>query len=272
MKLADAQARFHAFVTARDSVAAIAARDDDARAAADAMVVGDATLSAIDRLDVYASMYFVRIHDVLRDEFSRTAAVLGGEAFHGLVTDYLALCPPRHPSLREAGDRLADFLADHALGGARPWLPELARLERARAEVYDGPDAIPVAIADLRGVAPERFGALRLRLVPSHRLLANRFAISATWRASDGARDDGASVPPRAEAETLIVWRHDDAVYHRPADGDEAGWLCRLAGADGALFGELCAAFGETQSEEAAAARAFELLARWAGEGLIAAM
>ena len=272
MKLADTQARFHALVTARENVPAIVARDDDARAAVDEMVVGDATLSAIDRLDVYASMYFVRIHDVLRDEFPRMATVLGGEAFHGLVTDYLVACPPRHPSLREAGDRLADFLATHALSSARPWLPELARLERARAEVFDGPDAIPVAIADLRGVAPERFGALRLRLVPSHRLLTNRFAIAASWRAGDGAGDDGAPPPPRADAETLIVWRRDDAVYHRPADGDEAGWLSRLAGADGALFGELCAALGETQSEAAAAARAFELLARWAGEGLIAAM
>jgi len=272
MKLADAQARFHALVTARDEVATIVAGDDDARAAVETMVVGDETLSAIDRLDVYASMYFVRIHDVLRDEFPRTAAVLGGEAFHGLVTDYLAACPPCHPSLRGAGDRLADFLADHALASARPWLPELARLERARAEVFDGPDAIPVAMADLRGVVPERFGALRLRLVPSHRLLANRFAIAATWRAGDGASDDGAAVPPRAEAETLIIWRRDDAVFHRPADGDEARWLPRLAGPDGALFGELCAALGETQSEAAAAARAFELLARWAGEGLIAAV
>jgi len=271
MKLADTQARFHGLVTAREDVATIVTRDDDARAAVDTMVVGDATLSAIDRLDVYASMYFVRIHDVLRDEFPRTAAVLGGEAFHGLVTDYLVACPPRHPSLREAGDRLAEFLATHALSSARPWLPELARLERARAEVFDGPDAMPIAIADLRAVDPGRFGALRLRLVPSHRLLTNRFAIAATWRAGDGASDDGAPAPP-AEAETLIVWRRDDVVYHRPADGDEAGWLRRLAGANGALFGELCAALGETQSEAAAAARAFELLARWAGEGLIAAV
>ncbi|HEY7376372.1 MAG TPA: DNA-binding domain-containing protein, partial [Polyangia bacterium] len=154
MKLADAQARFLALCTARDSVAAIAARDAAARAAIDAMIAGDARLPAVDRLDVYATMYFVRLHDVLRDEFPRTAAVLGGEAFHGLVTDYLVACPPNRPSLREAGARLPDFLARHALAGARPWLAELARLERARTEVFDGPDARPLALDDLRGVAP----------------------------------------------------------------------------------------------------------------------
>jgi hypothetical protein len=269
VKLADTQARFHALVTARDSVAAIAARDPAARAAIDAMVAGDARLSAIDRLDVYASMYFVRIHDVLRDELPRTAAVLGGAAFHGLVTDYLIVCPPSRPSLREAGARLPDFVAAHARGGERPWLAELARLERARTEVFDAPDATPVSLADLRAVAPERFGELRLRLIPAHRLLANRFTIAPIWRAlaSEGAAS-AADAPPAAP-ETLIVWRHDDDVFHRAADADEARWLSRLVAADGLLFADLCAALAETRSDEDAAARAFELCARWVGEGLI---
>jgi hypothetical protein len=89
LSLADTQARFHALVTAREDVAAIAARDPAARAAIDALVVGDERLSAVERLDVYATMYFVRIHDVLRAELARTAAALGGQAFHALVTDYL---------------------------------------------------------------------------------------------------------------------------------------------------------------------------------------
>jgi hypothetical protein len=265
MKLAETQARFHALVTARDNVAAIAARDAATREAVDTMVVGDARLSAIDRLDIYATMYFVRIHDVLRDELPRTAAVLGGESFHALVTDYLAACPPGHPSLRDAGARLPDFLATHALAGARPWLAELARLERARAEVFDGADATPVALADLRAVAPERFGALRFRLIPSRRLLANRFAIAAIWRAADGEP----IAPPPAAPEMLVVWRRDDAVFHRAADADEARWLPRLADRDGLPFADLCAGLGETQSDEAAAARAFELCARWIGEGLL---
>ena len=265
MKLADTQARFHALCTARDGVASIAARDAQARAAIDAMIVGDARLTAIDRLDVYATMYFVRIHDVLRDEFPRTAAALGGEPFHGLVTDYLLACPPAHPSLREAGARLPEFLADFLAAPARPWLAELARLERARTEIFDGRDATPMAMADLRGVPPERFGALRFRLIPSHRLLANRFAISPLWRADD----DGSAAPPAAAPETLIVWRRDDAVFHRVADAGEARWLLRLAAHEGLLFESLCAEVSETEADEAAAARAFELCARWIGEGLL---
>jgi hypothetical protein len=265
VKLRDTQASFHTLVTARDSVAAIAARDPEARAAVDAMVVGDARLSAVERLDVYANMYFVRIHDVLRDEFARTAAVAGGEPFHELVADYLSACPPGHPSLREAGARLPAFIAAHALAGERPWLADLARLERARLEVFDGPDAGPVSLATLRAVAPERFGGLRFALVPAHRLLVSRFAISAIWRADDPA----AAPPPPETPETLIVWRRDGDVFHRAADADEGRWLPRLAAAGGIVFESLCAQLAETSADQAAAARAFELCARWTGEGLL---
>jgi hypothetical protein len=134
VKLADTQARFATLVTARDSVAEIAARDGDDRAAVDTMIVGDARLSAVERLDVYASMYFVRIHDVLRGDYARTLAVVGGEAFHGLVTDYLQACPPAHPSLREAGARLPDFSPStrwRASGrGSRSWRAWSARASR----------------------------------------------------------------------------------------------------------------------------------------------
>jgi hypothetical protein len=273
VKLSDAQARFCQLVTAREDVAAIVARLPSARAAVEELVVGDARLSAVDRLDVYARMYFVRIHDVLVEELPRTAGLLGGEAFHGVVTDYLQACPPNQPSLREVGARLPAFLAAHACAAERPWLADLARLERARLEVFDGPDAAPLRLTALRAVAPERFGALRLRLVPSHRLLDNRSAIAAVWRG-----EDPNEVPPRAEAETLgraretlIVWRREATVYHRVADRDEVRWLPRLADVDGVLFGELCAGLGTNLSDEAAAARAFELLARWAAEELLIA-
>jgi hypothetical protein len=264
MKLGDMQARFYALVTARDEVAALAAREAETRAAVDEMVVGDARLSAVDRLDVYATMYFVRIHDVLAEELSRTAAALGGEAFHGLVTDYLQACRPNHPSLREAGARLPAYLATHPCAAERPWLAELARLERARLEVFDGPDAAPASLAALRAVPPDRFGALRVRLIPSHRLLDNRFAIAEAWRA--GVADEA---PPRAAPELLIVWRRDSVVYHRAVDADETRWLPRLADAPGVVFGDLCAVLGERLPDEAAAARAFELVARWAAEELI---
>ena len=154
---------------------------------------GDERLSAVERLDIYANMYFFRIRDVLRDELAKTAALLGDDAFHDLVTDYLVACPPSHPSLREAGARLPGFLATHALGAERPWLAELARLERTRLELHDGPDAAPLSEEAVRRVPAEALGALSLRLVPCHALLDDRFGVAAMWRA------EGPAAGPPAE-------------------------------------------------------------------------
>jgi hypothetical protein len=216
------------------------------------------------RLDIYANMYFFRIRDVLRDEYPKTVIQLGDDGFHNLVTDYLVACPPDHPSLREAGARLPAFLAAHPAARDRPWLAELARLERARLELVDAADAPAVALAELERIPPERFGALRLRLVASHALLENRFAIAPLWRASEPPSDPPAPVPA-----ALLVWRRRDLdVYHRAVDAEEATCLRRL-GREDVTFEDLCATLAVGRTDEVAAVRAFELVARWAADGLL---
>jgi hypothetical protein len=57
-------------------------------------------------------------------------------------------------------------------------------------------------------------------------------------------------------------------VLHRAVDGEEADWLRRLERSD-VTFEELCAGLGRGRTDEAAAARAFELVGRWANDGLL---
>jgi hypothetical protein len=266
MKLADVEASFYALVTARESVAAtVAAGGPEARRAVEEMVTGDAQLPAVARLEIYADMYFIRIHDVLRDEYAKTAAALGAAAFHELVTDYLDACRPREPSMREVGARLPDFLAAHAAAAGRPWLAELARLERARLEMVDGPDTETLTLEALRARPPADFAALRLRLVPSHTLFATRFDVAPLWRS-----DDPGGAVPEPSPSGLLVWRHEMEVLHRAVDGEEADWLRRLT-SDEVAFETLCSGLAVGRSDQAAAARAFELCGRWAADGLLCA-
>ncbi len=266
MKLADVEARFYALVTARESVAAtVTAGGAEARRAVEEMVVGDARLPAVARLEIYADMYFVRIRDVLRDEYAKTAAALGAAAFHDVATDYLDACRPRDPSMREVGARLPDFLAAHAAAARRPWLAELARLERARLEMVDGPDAEPLTIEALRARPPAAFATLRLRLVPCHALFPVRHDVAALWRS-----DDPAALAPAPAPATLLVWRRELEVLHRAVDDEEAAWLPRLA-SDEIAFETLCAALAIGRSDEAAASRAFQLCGRWTADGLLRA-
>jgi hypothetical protein len=265
MKLADTQAWFHRLVTARESVAALVEGDREARRALDELVAGDVRLPAAARLEIYADMYFARLRDVLREEYPRAVMLLGAAAFHELVVDYLRACPPSHPSLRELGARLPGFLAEHRVAAQRPWAAELARLERARLELYDGPDAPTLTIESLRARPPESFAALQLRLVPSHALLAVRFDLAALWRA-----DDPAALVPRPAPGTVLIWRRELEVLHRPAGDEEAAWLRRIAGG-GVTFEALCGDLAAGRSDAQAAAQAFELVGRWATDGLLRA-
>jgi len=266
VKLAEVEARFYELVTARDSVAvSVAARGPEGRRAIEEMVAGDAQLPALARLEIYADMYFARIHDVLGDEYAKTAAALGAAAFHELVLDYLDACRPDDPSMREVGARLPAFLAAHPTAAHRPWLAELARLERARLEMVDSADAETLTLEALRTLPPERFPGLRLKLVPSHALFTTRFDVVPLWRSDE----PGAAIPEPSPT-ALLVWRREIEVWHRAVAGEEADWLRRLASGN-VTFAELCDGLGRGRSDEAAAARAFELVGRWATDGLLRA-
>ncbi len=262
------QALFYDLVTAPSGVeSGLIDRGSDA-AELEAIIRGDARLSAIERLDIYANMYFYRILDVLRDEFPRVVAVVGDVAFHDLITDYLLAHRPQNPSLREAGSRLPPYLVQHALGLARPWLPGLARLERTHRELFDGADAVPLTLVGLRRLPPEAFATMGVRLCPTHAILDSAFALSAIWTTCLSE-----PVHPEARSERLLVWRQDFEVRHRVIDS--AGESAMLeAAAEGATMGELCDVMTAAQNQPDAgdpAARAFQFLARWVDDGLLTA-
>jgi hypothetical protein len=256
-RLRELQRLFHALVIAPEGVEpGLSAMGKSAADLAE-VVRGDARLGAVERLDVYANMYFFRILDVLRADYERVLRAVGDARFHNLVTDYLLACPPRSPSLREAGDRFPAFLAAADLP---PWLAELGALERARLEVFDDTDAEALTLEDLRALPPERFAELPLGLIPAHRVLTVTHAIGQAWRALD---EDPAFAPP-AQPGRLLVWRQDRRVYHRALEPGEPISLC-----DGRPFGALCDHLIAARPAEPIAQLAFALLGRWVEDGLI---
>ena len=266
--LAALQRRFYELVVAPEGVAAGLAALALTEADLDRMIVGDARLPATARLDIYAHMYFFRLRDLLASDYPKVHAIVGDEAFHDLAVDYLGACRPHSATVRDAGDRLPDFLAAHPLADERAWLADLARLERARLEVFDGfPDVAPVSFDALRTVAPEDFAALTLGLVPARVILETRHAVGPLWKALE---EGGASdLVPEPTSRAYLVWRQDTHVYHRSLDDEEREALRFCERGD--AFGLLCDHLARSRSEEDATRAAFELLARWVTDGLFAA-
>jgi hypothetical protein len=218
-------------------------------------LVGDVPpLAPAERLQIYAGMYLHRILDVLRDDFPRLTSLIGDQAFHELVRAYLADHPSTHPSLRHVGDALPTFLGDHA-PLALPWAADLARLERARSDVFDAADAVVLGIDDLRLLAPADWPALRFRPVPALRTLTTAWPVHRLWA------DAGAAEAIAPALTTLRVWRSDRVVYHAVMDARETQALAAVTA--GESFAAVCEAF-----DDAAAAGA--QLLRWLEDGILA--
>lgn len=229
-------------------------------------IKGSPALSPLEHLEIYARAYRLRLMDALAEDYPKLAGILGEERFHALVRDYLCACPPAHPSLGRAGARLAGFIATEPFTGERADLADLARLEWARVEVFDEADATTLALSRVKALEAGELAALDIALVPAHRIVESPWAVDEPWL----ALERGSTLPPaRAAERTLVVWRSDFVVFHRPLDEAERALLPLLR--RGAEFADVCAALGEGRTLPDAAELAFELLSRWCDEGLLRA-
>jgi len=231
-------------------------------------------LGSAEQLDIYADMYFHRLHDCLAEDFPVLVARLGGARFHNLVTDYLLAHAPTHFSLRELGRALPGFLESHALERELPALADLARLEWARADVFDDADAVPLSreqVLELGAAEPEKSA---LALIPAARLLRLDASVLPLWKRVDAGEGEAATSPagPSGETGAVRVWRKGFAIFHRSMQPDEERCLEALAsgGASLADLGELLAGAEHPDAAEAQLAQRFAaLLDLWSQDEIL---
>jgi hypothetical protein len=265
--LIDTQTLFWRLISAPEGVGAALATLPDRRALPDgvgAWVRGDERLSAVERLEVYARMYFFRLLDCLAEDFPAVHAVVGHERFHVLVRDYLERHPSTSRSVRSLGRSLARFLDGHELGVAHPFAADLARFEWALLEAFDARDAVPLSAEHLKRVPMEQWPDLRLALTPSLRVIEAGAPVQETWKAVT----QGRPLPTIAAERTAIrVWRQDLRVFHRVIGDVEIVALHAIE--RGTSFAAACEAASEVVGDEAAPLEMARLLERWLGDQLL---
>jgi hypothetical protein len=253
MTLAETQAAFHALAT----------RAANPPSAAEDFFVGSSELGAAERIGIYADMYLWRLTDALREDYPKLAALLGDERFLALAEAYAREHPSDRPDLGQFGRYLPAFLRRFP-APERADLADLAALEWARAEVFFGAPAAPVAREALAALGPDAFLDARLELTPALRVLVlDRDAATLWRRLEDGEPADA----PIADPIAVVVWRSGFEVFHGRVDLDEARAL-EVAQA-GEPLSSVCAVFGQREDPAAAA---FAALTSWFDEGWIAAI
>lgn len=185
------------------------------RGALEQLVRRSSRLTAEQRLEIYANAYYARLLECLRDTFPVLTQVLGAEVFDGFAFDYLQRYPSRSYTLYRLAASFPRFLEetrpDRPGSSTVPAWPDflidLATLELAIAEVFDGPGVEGeslLAPGDLLALqAAGGFAASRLEPVPCLRLLNFRYPVNAFYSAIRARRpiESSESIAPQANAE-----------------------------------------------------------------------
>lgn len=213
-------------------------------------------------LDVYQNNYRSQLMTCLEEALPKTLAWLGETDFRAAASQHVDAVPPSSWTLDDYPLSFPDTLTQIYTRDAE--VVELARLEIALTDVFVGPDAAALT-SDM--IAKIDWDRAILHLVPACRLLAMTTNAATIW-----SRLNTREVPPPAtllpEVTLLAIWRRDGISCFRELEGVERPIIMSIE--QGASFSGICAALVEEQGEHRGITLAGTLLARWAGEQLLA--
>lgn len=251
----------------------------------DGVILPSRQQSATERLAVYSSAYFARLLEVLRDLFPCLRFAVGDELFDQFAVEYLQAHPPSSYTLHRLADQFAEFLE-----ATRPrddvstaFVVDLARLEHAIDEVFDGPgpESGPepgsgvfrgsefVYADDTQPAKDSRplRGDASLPLVPGFRLLTFRFPVSTyftAWKAGTNPQW------PAAGEQFIALFRRDYIVRRYELSQLQFDLLSQLA-AGKSLDDSLAAIAAQAPSIDDLAADVQRWFTHWSAEGFFLA-
>lgn len=233
------------------------------------------TMTASERVGIYAHAYYARLLECLGECFPILRRVLGPDLFEPIAFEYLQRYPSRSYTLDRLGDRFAQFLEENraADAGEPPDWPEmladLARFEHAIARVFDGPGLegeSPFSPENLQAIGAESLASARLIPSPSLRLLTFRFPLNDLYTAARRAEDDDELEYPAPGIEHVALCRRDFVVRRYPLSRWEHALLDAIVA--GATVGEALAKAAEVAAEGSNLAQEIERsFAAWTAAG-----
>ncbi|HEY0466078.1 MAG TPA: DNA-binding domain-containing protein [Polyangiaceae bacterium] len=173
------------------------------------LITASATLSSLERIDIYRRGYHARLIECLVDDYPVLEHALGEEAFEALCRRYIARHPSTAPSLNYFGRHLAEFCRSEPLPEPG-FAADLARLEWAIVLSIHAPTADAIGFEDLGQVPAERWPGARFRVNPSLKILPLGYPANAYLQAY---REGKPSAVPSARPTSVAVYRTGRSVW-----------------------------------------------------------
>lgn len=167
------------------------------------------------RFAVYRNNVMVGLTKTVTECYPAIGRIVGEDFLRIMARTYVLASPPRSAVLLDYGADFAEFIEGFEPAGSLPYLPDIARIERAWREAYHAEDAEPLGPADIAGIPEDELADIELRLHPSVGVVRSRFPALTIWRmnAGDGpvtpvdfsVREDALIVRPDADVEVRVV-------------------------------------------------------------------
>lgn len=180
-----------------------------------------------DRATIYRNNVRLSLSAALAVNFPVTRALVGEDYFHQAARRFVRNNLPQRPDMADYGAEFPGFLASLPDLDGYPFIPDVARSERAMIEALLAPHAPALTAEAFTTVAPDGFAELRFVAHPSTRLLRSAYAVADLWAAHRAANPDLTRLDPHAPQAMLIV-RREERIEWLSLDADAAQFTSTL--------------------------------------------
>jgi hypothetical protein len=184
---------------------------DDASPAAAALFA--AALTSADRLSIYRNTSRTALTNALRLNYPTVQRLVGEDFFAAAADIFITHEPPRTAWLDFYGAKFPEFLERFEPAASLPYLPDVARLERAVGRALHALDVAPLAPAELASVAEGDQARVCFEPHSAVSLVSSKYPVDTIWRAVL-ARDDAAlaAIDLSSGKVWLLVERNANAI------------------------------------------------------------
>lgn len=170
---------------------------------------------------IHRNNYRHALLEALRHLYPVVERLVGQAFFAAMAGAFIDNRPARSPVLGDYGDGFPFFVAALPPAASLPYLPDVARLELARHQVYHEESADPLPIDQLTAIPHDQLPDLRPGIHPAHRLLTSLYPVDDIWRANQADLPDDAALVLEPGTYDFLVVRPRvavDAVRLGPGD------------------------------------------------------
>lgn len=179
------------------------------------------------RAQVYRNNVRLSLSAALAANFPVTEALIGADYFGQAARRFLRDHLPDRPEMAAYGAVFPDFLAQLPDLADYPFVPDVARVERAMIEALLAPDAPPLRAEDFSIVPADAFATLRFEAHPSARLVRSTYAVADLWAAHQTVPPDLTKLDPR-QPQAMLIARSEGQVIWQTLPASAALFLSQL--------------------------------------------